>query len=229
MTDNKATKEPEKETTEPKDPQAALRKKKIFTALALGLVFALILALATFVDSNQRNSDSSEALPANSLVGWWSSFCPAHNTIAADADALNIRKNESQEEYLDRLPNALERQASDFRSTALTMRSSSVMMSGSEKQKEALQELIDVLYEGDKVFSAKSKELRANPIKTQEQMDKLSETLRAVFEKYSATTQKVLSAIGQGDKQTQNRIRNLSECKQLFVEMEEQTKPKKQS
>ena len=103
------------------------------------------------------------------------------------------------------------------------------MMSGSEKQKEALQELIDVLYEGDKVFSAKSKELRANPIKTQEQMDKLSETLRAVFEKYSATTQKVLSAIGQGDKQTQNRIRNLSECKQLFVEMEEQTKPKKQS
>lgn len=227
MTDKTAAKEPQQDNTEPKDPQAALRKKKIFTALALGIVFALILALATFVDSNQKNNESVTALPANSLVGWWGSFCPAHNTIVADADALNIRKKESQEDYLKRLSTALERQASDFRSAALTMRSSSVMMHGSDKQKEALQELIDVLYEGDKLFSAKSNQVRANPITTQQQMDKLSNVLRSVFEKYSATTQKVLSVIGQGDQQTQDRIRKLSECKQLFAELEEHNKAQK--
>lgn len=227
MTDSTATQEKKQEPAAPKDPQARLRRKKILTALALGLVFVLILALATFVDSNQKKSDSLDALPANSLVGWWSSFCPAHNTIVADADALNIRPKESQEDYLERLSTALERQASDFRSTALTMRSSSVMMNGSDKQKEALQELIDVLYEGDKLFSAKSQEVRAHPITTQEQMDKLSNSLRAIFEKYSATTQKVLGVIGQGDQETQQRIRNLSECKQLFAELEGNNKPAK--
>lgn len=221
MTKDQADAQQEKTPKDTHDPQSSLRRKKIFTALALGLVFALILALATFVDHNQQTTDNQEALPANSLVGWWSSFCPAHNTIVADADALNLRKKESQEDYLKRLATALERQASDFRSSALTMRSSSVMMHGSDRQKEALQELIDVLYEGDEVFSAKSKEIRSNPIRTQEQMDKLSEALRKVFEKYSATTQKTLAAIGQGDKQTQDRIRNLSECKQLFAEIED--------
>lgn len=194
------------------------RRKKIFAGLSFGLVIILILAITTFVD----NRPGSRALPSNSILGFWTSFCPAHNTIVADADAISIQKGESTEKYLDRLRSTLERQAADFRDAALQLSASSVMMNGSEKQKKDLQNLVDVLREGDKVFTERAKQLRAHPIRTQAEMDELAAALKSVYDRYSKAVSKATSAIGMGDKKTRERIENLSECKQLLVQQSPQ-------
>lgn len=193
---------------------SSLRRKKIFTGISLGVVFALIVALAAFVDADRRGTPI-ETLPANSLIGWWSAFCPAHNTIAADADALNTRENEETEAYLDRLAPALERAATDFRSYALALKSSAVMAEGSEKQKEALTKLIDVINDGDALFSDYAAKVKKEPITRQEQMDKMISDIKAFFERYSQAVQSAIQAVGMGDAKTRHRIESLSECRQL--------------
>lgn len=198
------------------------RRKKIFAGLAFGLVIILILAITTFVDNRPGSRETPEALPSNSILGFWTSFCPVHNTIVADADAININKGENTETYLDRLSSTLERQAADFRDAALTLNTSSVMMKGSEKQKKDLQNLVNVLREGDKVFTERAKQLRAHPIRTQAEMDELAAALKSVYERYSKAVSKSTSAIGMGNKKTRERIENLSECKQLLVQQSPQ-------
>ena len=198
------------------------RRKKIFAGLSFGLVIILILAITTFVDNRPGSRETPEALPSTSILGFWTSFCPAHNTIVADADAISIQKGESTEKYLDRLRSTLERQAADFRDAALQLSASSVMMNGSEKQKKDLQNLVDVLREGDKVFTERAKQLRAHPIRTQAEMDELAAALKSVYDRYSKAVSKATSAIGMGDKKTRERIENLSECKQLLVQQSPQ-------
>lgn len=194
----------------------AERRKKIFVGLSMGLIIVLILAITSFVDSRPAEK-APAALPPASIVGFWTSFCPSHNTIAADADAINIQKGEDPAEYLERLNTSLERQAADFRDSALILNTSSVMMKGSEQQKRSLQNLIAVMREGDKVFTQRAKELRAHPISTQAELDELAATLKSVYQRYSQAVSKAVTTIGTGDGETRTRVENLSECKQLFV------------
>ena len=194
------------------------RRKKIFVGLSFGMVIILILAITTYVDNRPADDAAPDALPATSIIGFWTGFCPTHNTIVADADAINIQEGESTEKYLDRLDTTLERQAADFRDAALLLNNSSVMMKGSEKQKKDLQELIDVLREGDKVFSERAKQLRTHPIRTQADMDELAAALKSIYERYSKAVSATTTAIGMGNKETREHIENLSECKQLLVQ-----------
>ena len=193
------------------------RRKKIFAGLSFGLVIIMILAITTFVDSHPHKQETQEAqLPASSINGFWTTFCPGYDTIATDLNNFAVKKGESTEKYLDRLSPTLKREAADFRDSALRLNNSSVMMYGNKNQKKTLQELVDVMRESDKTLSERAVYLRSHPITTQKELEDLTAVIQKVYNRYSEAASKATTAIGMGDKKTTESIKKIPECKKLF-------------